>query len=360
MKKIEDPLDGIGRQGKKLLDAQLTGKFPKDDPRIMTRNEIERLLCDSDAEEIWMKDALKLALPHAYYSVGTDEITANFLGNASVPSRARKHYGTLVCNIAADVLVANPGIDVDHEPASLRNNLDAVLALHQSNEHFRVMLQDFINARYLDSYVAKNKYGPALASLAVRGEDVLSLIASLDSNANPDGILQFGSIVRVQEAIPDPRHFAERLILTATELGLEIGMTDVMNVAYILYQKRFEYVQAALDLRHRIGIITGSPKADSDIEQAMATTEFSSHQRNILLYGKAIVESATNEARKLGLALGHAVHIDPPQPNRKAGTIVSFHPAKNPGQFLAEVNADGEVLYFELYALKRLQRKIVD
>ncbi len=356
--KIKDPLAGIGRQASKLLEAQKTGHFPKETPSLMARSEIERLLREPAAEQLWIKEALRLQLPHAKYPIHPDEITSTFLGGAILAS-TKKHYIPLVCNLAADALTAHPEVAGQQNPDQLRNNLDAVIALYESNQLFKEVLHSFINAKYFDSYVAKSKYGPGLASLVVRGEDILALIASLDPNASTDGILQFESIVHVQKAMPDPRHFSESIIAAAAKQGLVISMHDVMSVAYILYQKRFEYMQAALDLRQRIGLITGSERVLSDIEQAIATTEFSSHQKNILLYGKVKIELAIKEAGRLGLELEQTVYIDPPQQSRREARITSFLPSSQHDRFIVEVTTDGAICYLDLYVLKRLQVKSI-
>ncbi len=358
MKTIKDPLAGIGRQAGKLLDAQRTGKFPKVTPGVLARNEIEGLLRDPDAEQKWIEHALHLQLPHAREDMLPDEITTNLLGGASFPS-TKRHYLPLVCDLVAATLSAHPELDI---PASEMpgNNLNAIIALYKSNKDFSTALHHMVNAKYLDSYVAKRRYGPGLASLPVRGEDVITLISSLDPEASADGLLQFGSIIRVQKAMPDPRHFAEKLLLAAAQRDLACSIGDAVSVAYILYQKRFEYMQAVLDLRQRIGAITGQARESTPVEKAIVATEFSSLQKNILVYGKAKVEQAISTARRLGMLMEQTVYIDPPQANRRAGTITSLRPGNEENKFVVEVTAGGEVLYFDLYRLKNLQVRSTD
>lgn len=355
MKKITDPLAGIGRQASKLLHAQSRGRFPQAESSILTRSEVEILLRDPSAEQKWVGHTVALQLPHSRHETRSDEITSAFFGGASLPA-TRKHYIPLVCDLAADALAAHLEVAVQ-KPDQLRTSFEATKALYESNPKFKEILHDFINAKYLDSYVAKLKYGLGLASLSVRGEDILSLIASLDPEANADAFLQFGSIIRVQKAIPDPRHFAEKLVAVAAEKSVQIDIQDVMCVAYLLYQKRFEYIQAVLDLRQRIGLVTNSVRESSAVERAMASTDFSLHQRNILLYGKAQIELAIIAARRLGMALEQTVHIDPPQANRKAGTIIGIRPSSYPARYTVEVRVEGEVKKFDLYALEKLQVK---
>ncbi len=342
----EDALTAVSNyQARKLLACHRDGDFDVGTKiiRSLTRAEVGELLRDTNGPKLWDRLALTAAAAHQHPSVvagaNSDNVFNFWTGAAERPSDVNADgFRKDLCATAVEVLTLNPGkyaVNPDH----VRKDYFPVFGLLRDNADFQADMRIALGKKRAKSYLGVNYY-KGIRSLASIGEkDVLLVLEAIaqdrGSQCEDDG---YGATVDVINLVTDPRDFVDLILQKAPILKINLTTEDALRIAYVLYYKRYEYVNAALDLRNKAAAILGNEPEYTPVEASMVDRGLTLHDRHCMHYGTDVMSAYVATAQQLGFTLGQRVYFVDERGLNQEGTLLTFRPSTRSTRIVAMVS----------------------
>lgn len=341
----EDSLTNIGSyQARKLLACHRDGDLDVASKVMcsLTRAEIGELLRDEDGPQQWDRLALTVPAPHQYPKVGasaTPDNVFNFWAGAA-NEQANSNVANFrkdLCATAVEVITLNPN-KYTTKPDHVQNDYFTVFGLLRDNADFQSDMRAALGKKRAQSYLAVNQYKGIRSLATIREKDILRMIEAIvqdhGGQCEDNG---YGAIVDVINLVNDPRDFVDLMLKKAIVLQMSLTVEDALKIAYVLYSKRYEYINAALDLRGRAAAILEKMPEYTAVETSMKSTGLTLHDRHCLHYGLELMRKYIATAASLGFTLGQLVYFVDERGVDQPGTLVTLRPSSKSSKIVALV-----------------------
>lgn len=331
-------------RARKLLTVQRDGKLSAH-ARDLSRGEIQDLLTQPGAAQVWERFSLNLQLvhhnPRYIHSITAGQVLNHWVGATAAEATGDFFRGDL-CAAAFEIISNNQEkYPVDSKPFSTDYFLVHTLML--GNPDFQQAMMEAIARKKINSYVALTSYKGIRALASLSAKQVLTLMKAMaEAYATIRENDGYAEILEVLDACADPRQFVELAIAKATELGMKLDIKDALKLAYLFYYKRYEYLQVTLDLRNRAAKILSTKPQFTPTEEAIIKANLNLHDHHVMQYGEYVITGCSDYAATRGFSRGQLVYFPSlDHTSDREGTLVTFRPSRStPGGIVVIVQCD--------------------
>lgn len=333
-------------RARKLLTVQRDGKLSTH-ARDLSRGEIQDLLTQPNASQVWEHFVLNLQLvhhnPRYINSITAEQVFSHWVGATAAEATGDFFRGDL-CTVAAEIISENQ-VKYPFDPKTYSTDYFLVHKLMLGNPDFQQAMIEALARKKINSYVALTSYKGIRGLASFTAKQVLTLMKAMaESQATIRENDGYSEILEVLDGCGDPRQFVELAIAKATELGMKLEITDALRLAYLFYYKRYEYLQVSLDLRSRAAKILSTNPQFTPTEAAMIEANLNLHDHHVMQYGEYTIRKCSEFAATRGFQRGQLVYFPSlDHTSDKEGTLVTFRPSRStPGGIVVIVQcADG-------------------